>query len=136
MNTATGGFEAGNLVIISGEIGGGKSAFAMNCVRNIASTQNKPELFINTEMSQKQIDLSWAALITENYEITNTNLRNGQLTNGQLSEVMTAVGEMARSEFYLATIRRFVVKHQIKAVVIDYGGRIDTMNSDKDEWRQ
>jgi len=148
LNTATGGFEAGDLVIISGETGGGKSAFAMNCVRDIAITQNKPVLFINTEMSQKQIDLRWAALITDNYEITNTNLRNGQLTDAQLSEVMTAVGDMARSEFYLATIpdlsvakllatiRRFVAKHHIKAVVIDYVGRIDTMNSDKDEWRQ
>ena len=148
LNYATGGFESGDLVIISGATGGGKSALAMNFVNDIAIKQKKPVLFINTEMSQKQIDLRWTAIITDDYGINNTNLRNGVLTDRQVSEAMAAIGKMRESEFYLktipdltvakmlSTVRRFVTKRKIKAVVIDYVGRIDTMNNSKDEWRQ
>lgn len=55
--------EAGDLVILSGETGGGKSAFAANLARDIAVTQKQPLLYINNEMSADQMALRWSALI-------------------------------------------------------------------------
>jgi len=150
LNRATGGFEDGDMVIISGPTGGGKTAFASNIMRDIAIDQSKPVLYINTEMSQKQLDLRWASIITESYAINNTNLRNGKLNNADLQEVTRAISRMSESEFYLTTIpdlhitkmlaiiRKYVRKHNIKVVVIDYIGRIETSNANKrdEEWRQ
>mgnify|MGYP003595573311 CR=1 FL=1 len=49
-NNLTGGFEKGDLVILSGSTGGGKSALAMNFAAQIGVVQKRPTLYINTEI--------------------------------------------------------------------------------------
>ncbi|MBP2638808.1 MAG: Replicative helicase (DnaB) [Firmicutes bacterium] len=148
LNKRTGGFEAGDLVIISGPTGGGKTALAMNLMRDIAVDQKLPILHINTEMSQKQIDMRWGAIISGDYGVNNATIRNGEISQQQFSNLTAQLNNMFKSELYsvtiadltvpkmLSTIRRFSRQKKIRAVTVDYIGRVDTMNSNKDDWKQ
>ena len=62
LNYATGGFEKGDLVIMSAETGGGKSAFAMNICRDMGIMQKRPVFYLNSEMSKEQMALRWSAI--------------------------------------------------------------------------
>lgn len=148
LNFMTGGFDGGDLVIISGPTGGGKTTLAQNFIRDISIVQRLPSLHINTEMSQQQIDLRWSAMLSRDWSVNNTTLRAGAITQEQFSVLASDMDAMYKSELYsitipdltvpkmLSTIRRFVMQKKIRALVVDYIGRIDTMNSNKDDWKQ
>lgn len=148
LNFATGGFEAGDLVIVSGPTGGGKTALTQNLIRDIALVQRLPSLYINTEMSEKQINIRWASMLTKDYAINNATIRAGSISAEQFGQIDEAVNLMEKSELYsvdipdltvpkmLSVIRRFATQKKIRAVAVDYIGRVDTMNSDKDDWKQ
>lgn len=147
LNYNTGGFEAGDLVIISGPTGGGKTAFAMNLAKDIAVIQKQPCLYINTEMSKKQMALRWAAILSKDWKVTNTALRMGEITSEQYSKLAGELDQLYKSEFYsitipdltvpkmLSTIRRFAIQKKVRAVTVDYIGRCDLSDSTKDDWQ-
>ena len=62
LNRHTGGFEKGDLIILSAPSGVGKSALAMNIVHDVAYVSNKAALYLNSEMSDKQQARRYAAL--------------------------------------------------------------------------
>jgi len=148
LNDATGGFEAGDLVIISGPTGGGKTAFCMNLEKDISVDQKLPILHINTEMSQDQMNIRWASIISDDYGVNNATIRNGEITQHQFNALTVRLNSVFKSELYsvtipdltvpkmLSTIRRFSRQKHIRAVAVDYIGRVDTMNSTKDDWKQ
>lgn len=148
LNYQTGGFEAGDLVIVSGPTGGGKTALTQNFIRDIALVQKLPCLHINTEMSEKQMNIRWAAMLAQDYAINNTTIRAGKITPEQLGKLTQDIDKMYCSELYsvtisdltvpkmLSVIRRFVMQKKIRCVAVDYIGRMDTMNSNKDDWKQ
>jgi replicative DNA helicase len=148
LNYLTGGFNAGDLVIISGPTGGGKTALAMNFVRDIALVQKLPALYINTEMSRMQIDMRWAAMLAKDPLVNNSTIRAGEITQEQFAALVADLDLMHAGQLYSVTIpdltapkmvsviRRFARQKKIRAVAVDYIGRIDTMNSPKDDWKQ
>lgn len=149
LNRHTGGFESGDLVIVSAPTGGGKSAFGMNLLRDISVTQRISGLLVNTEMSARQLDLRWAALLSPDSGLTNTALRIGAITDQQYQRLPEQLNGIYQSGLYsitipnltvpkmLATIRRFAVQKSIQVAVIDYIGRCDLQDTkdSRDEWQ-
>ena len=148
LNTATGGLEAGDLVIISGPPGGGKTALTQNIVKDIAITQKVSALYINTEMSKGQMALRWAAILSSDDAVNNTSLRAGRITDEQFGKLTGDLDAMYNGGLHtvtipeltipkmMAAIRRYSMQHGIRLVAVDYIGRVDTMNSNKDDWKQ
>ncbi len=148
LNTATGGLEAGDLVIISGPTGGGKTALTQNIVKDIAITQKVTCLYINTEMSKGQMALRWAAILSSDDAVNNTTLRAGKITDNQFGKLTGDLDAMYNGGLHtvtipeltipkmLSVIRRYSMQHGIRLVAVDYIGRVDTMNSNKDDWKQ
>lgn len=148
LNTATGGLEAGDLVIISGPTGGGKTALAQNIVKDIAITQKVSSLYVNTEMSKEQMALRWAAILSGDDAVNNTSLRAGRITDEQFGTLTSDLDPMYKGGLHTVTIpeltitkmmsviRRYSMQHAIRLVAVDYIGRVDTMNSNKDDWKQ
>ena len=149
LNRVTGGFEAGDLVIISGPTGSGKSAFAQNLLRDIAVTQRIPSLYTNSEMTEAQMALRWAAMLTADPEITHSRLRAGDITDAEQDAVMAGLDRLYNSKFACLTIpdlridkvltilRRYAAKTKLRAAAIDYIGRTDAISA-KDaaaEWQ-
>lgn len=141
LNRMTGGFEPGDLVIISAPTGAGKSAFAQNILSSLSVIQTIPSLYVNSEMSEEQMSLRWAAMLTQNAEISHGRLRSGDLSDDELKQVDLAMDRLYNSRFACVTIpdlsidrvsgviRRYQKRNAVKAVVVDYIGRMDTQNA-------
>lgn len=144
-NQAIGGMEAGDLVILSGETGGGKSAFAANLARDIAVTQKQPLLYINSEMSADQMALRWSALIG-GYD--HGALRGGRLEEGEFARLAGKLDAFYGGKLYTATIpdmkvnvvlseiKRAKKHNEVRAVVVDYIGRMDFDDTkSREDWQ-
>ena len=141
LNSYSGGFEKGDLIILSAPSGTGKSALAMNFVRDVGYVSNKAALYLNSEMSKEQIALRFTAMLTG---IAYNDLRQGRGLDdafGGFSKVATMAETFAKKHVYLTTIpdlqinniaselRRAVDRFGVEFVVVDYIGRMDSIAS-------
>ena len=145
LNYITGGFDKGDLIILSAESGAGKSAFAMNISRDIGISQKRPLLYLNSEMSTEQMALRWDSYLGH---VSHNRLRMGTVSDNEQKLVMQANECLYKSKLYtvnipdlqianvLAEVRRSKERYGIEMAIVDYIGRMDTMN-DKDakEWQ-
>lgn len=137
LNRMTGGFEPGDLVIISAPTGKGKSAFAQNIAASLSVVQTIPTLYINSEMSEEQMSLRWAAMLSA---ATHSQLRAGELSTEEYNSVTAALDRLYASKFSCVTVpdlqidkvsaivRRYQRRNGCKAVIVDYIGRMDTQD--------
>ena len=145
LNEITGGFEKGDLVILSGETGTGKSAFAMNMVKDIGITQKRPAIYLNSEMSADQMALRWSAHLAS---VSHTKIRNGKISDDEFRRVTGKLDKLYTSQLHTLTIpdlqianvvsetRRAKKQHNVEMVIVDYIGRMDTTNSkNRDDWQ-
>ena len=145
LNYITGGFERGDLVIISAKSGDGKSALAMNLSYHIAMIQKRPVYYINSEMTTEQMALRWAAITSKfNYR----KMKVGDITDDEMVKICENVDKVYKSKLYTLTIpdlqianiltelRKAKRKYNIDVAVVDYIGRMDmTENKDKEDWK-
>lgn len=144
LNSQSGGFEAGDLIILSGETGGGKSAFAANLAKDIAVIQKQPLIYINSEMSAEQMALRWASLLGG---VKHTDLRNGAISESCYTEILSDLEKLKKSHLHTATIpdlkissvlseiRRAKRRYNARVAIVDYIGRVDMENANKDDWQ-
>ena len=148
LNQHTGGFEKGDLIILSAPSGTGKSALAMNFIRDVGYISNRPSLYLNSEMSKEQIVLRFASIISG---VPYGDLRQGKNIDGTFGEFEKLQGvseKFAVKSVYLTTIpdlqiakvaselRREVERHGIEFAVVDYIGRMDSLKDRKaEEWQ-
>lgn len=143
-----GGHQPGELLIIAAKTGQGKTAFAMNMMRDTAITQKVVSLYINTEMNDEQVDNRWAAILTRDYpSITYSKIATGNLTDQEFSQVVATLDNMNNSGFYSVTVpdltiddvysisRRFKLQKDIRFLVVDYVGRMETSDPKLQEWQ-
>lgn len=135
-----GGFrpEQGQLIIIGAKTGKGKTAYCMNLMRDIAVIQKQSSLYINTEMSDEQIDCRWMTMLTSDMEITHSKIATGNLTDAEQSKVMGSMEKIYQSGFncinvpdlnmtkLISIAKRFKAQQDMKVMVVDYIGRMDT----------
>lgn len=144
-NRLSGGLEKGDLIILSAESGAGKSAFAMNLSHGVAVINKRPLLYLNSEMSKNQFSLRWAAHLGR---VSHRALRNGNATNDEVSAAIHAAEVIYGSKLWtlnmpdmkissvLAEVRRAKAKYGIEVAVVDYIGRMDSINAkDFKEWQ-
>jgi len=138
-----GGLSAGDLIILAAPTGHGKTALSLNMAVGFAMEQKAPTLYINTEMSDRQIDNRLIAILCNDKRITYSKLESGKLSEDERKVIQIALDRMYESEFYSitipdldiqkteATIRKFKAKHGLKVAIVDYVGRMDTQDPKK-----
>lgn len=146
INRLTGGFERGDLIILSAASGTGKSALSINFARDVGILAKKPVLYLNSEMSDKQQARRFVSLISQ---VSHSAIRDG-LDEGkpELFNRATQAAEMfSHGKIYTITIpdlqirnvvaetRRMQDRFGIQMVIVDYVGRMDTLNADAQEWQ-
>lgn len=151
----TGGFLAGQLVILSAASGTGKSAFALNLLRDFGYTQNIPSLYLNSEMMAKEIYARWFSM-NSNRTMLFSNLLHGKYQKGgkideEIRIALEACKNITRkkqvymidlasmdADIVMDELRMAKERWGIRVAIVDYIGRMGASSFSKDTevWRQ
>ena len=140
LDEKTRGFQPGNLVILAGRPGMGKTSLALNIAHHAAVREGKSVGVFSLEMSQQELALR---LLSSESEIPFGPLRSGHLSQRQWSKVVQAVRKISSAPIYIddsanpsllevaSKARRLRAEANLDLIVLDYlqlmqaGGRYE-----------
>ncbi|MBU1417383.1 MAG: replicative DNA helicase [Proteobacteria bacterium] len=129
LDRMTAGLQATDLIILAGRPSMGKTALAMNIVRNASYHSKVPCLCFSLEMSKEQLT---ERLISCHGKVNSQGLRTGGLLDRDWDIMLKAADNLADIPIYLddtpslsitdirVRTRRMVARHKVGLVVIDY----------------
>jgi len=82
------GFNPGELIILAARTGVGKTAFALNIAKNVASHSNKNVLIFSLEMSNDEIAARFASMLAQIY---NTAFRNNKIADDYYEKFLNLI---------------------------------------------
>jgi replicative DNA helicase len=138
------GMKPGDLIILGAQTGHGKTAFALNVAKASSVDTYNSILYINTEMSKKQIAYRWGTMLS-GMELH--RIRAGNLTNEEKDMVVKSYQRLQTSGFYPIHIpnltpekleiltRKAKLQKNIKLLILDYVGRMEKIQPDMQEWQ-
>lgn len=144
LDNLTLGYKPGDLIILGAQTGHGKTAFALNSIRAACLEAGNRALYINTEMSRRQIAYRWGAILAG---LPLQKIRTGSLSNEELSEVINAYGRLSESGFYTSYMpnltpdklqilaQKAKIQYNIKLLILDYVGRMEKRDPKLQEWQ-
>jgi replicative DNA helicase len=98
LDVKTTGFQNGDLIIIAGRPGMGKTSFALNMMRNAAIDSNKKIGFFSLEMANDQLAMR---LLCAEARVDSNLVRSGNLPKSQYKNLSLAVGPLSKADIYL-----------------------------------
>jgi replicative DNA helicase len=137
LNELTAGLQPSELVIVAARPSVGKTAFALNLVRNVMLQERAPVFFVSLE--QSQIELT-ERLLCSQARVDSHRLRKGTLTSDDIERIIDAGSTLQKMELYIddspqqgmlriaANARRLKHQRGIRLVVIDYLQLIEPEN--------
>ncbi len=137
LDNLLGGMQNNELVIIAARPSVGKTAFALNLLRNVVVEDRTPALFVSLE--QAKIELAERLLCCQ-ARIDSYKLRRGHLNEDETHRLIEAGSILSESPLFIddtpaqnllriaANARRLKRRHGLKLVVIDYLQLIDPDN--------
>ncbi len=130
LDEMTGGFHAGEMIIIAARPSMGKTSFAMNIVENVAVDQNRPCAVFSLEMTAESLV---QRLICSRAKINMRNLLSGHfLTQAAFQTMTRAASALAASKIFIddtpalsildlrSKARRLHKMHKIEMIMVDY----------------
>lgn len=147
LNNRTGGFRGGELIIIGGRPGMGKSSFAVNIAEHIAINNKKTVAIFNLEMSKNQMV---SRIICSQALVESNKMRTGELAGEDWLQIGEIIDRIALAPLYIddtasitvseirAKCRRLKQTKNLSLVVIDYlqlmqGSRTDSRQQEISE---
>ena len=138
----TNGFRRGEYIIVAGRPAQGKTSLALTMIKNMAKVGHTVAMF-SLEMTTKQVTNKLASMITSQYQtevplsvfrgtsmLTQEHHRSYQQALAEMKELKIYVNDSARTTItdIEVELRRFVKKHNVDVVVIDYIGLVNSDN--------
>ncbi len=129
LDMLTSGFQKGDLIIIAGRPGMGKTAFSLNIAQNASLSQSKNVAFFSLEMTKKQLA---SRIISRIGRVDNYMMRTGRFDDNQWSDITSAIDELSTAKLYIddtptlsamqmaAKCRKAKLKYGLDLVIIDY----------------
>lgn len=129
LDTMTRGFHPGNLVVIAGRPGMGKTSLALNIAEHAAIRENRPVGLFSLEMSQEELALR---ILSSEVDISFGPLRSGHLSQKQWTKVVQAVKTVSQAPLYIddsanpsmleiaSKARRLRAESGLDLIVVDY----------------
>ncbi len=129
LNKRTGGFHGGELIIIAGRPGMGKSTFAVNIAEYVSIGLGKTVAIFNLEMPREQIV---NRILCSQALVDNSKIRNGTMDAGDWEKICDVADSISKAPIYIddtptitvsqirAKCRRLKQMKQLDMVVIDY----------------
>lgn len=129
LNKRTGGFHGGELIIIAGRPGMGKSTFAVNIAEYVSIGLGKTVAIFNLEMPREQIV---NRILCSQALVDNSKIRNGTMEASDWEKICDVADSISRAPIYIddtptitvsqirAKCRRLKQMKQLDMIVIDY----------------
>ena len=129
LNRRTGGFHGGELIIIAGRPGMGKSSFAVNIAEHAAISEGIPVAIFNLEMSKSMIV---NRILCSQALVDSSKVRLGNFTGEDWQQLGSVIDRVAASPIYIddtasitvseirAKCRRLKQIKNLGMVIIDY----------------
>ncbi len=123
------GLQPGQLVVIAGRPGMGKSTVSMDFARNAAIRHNLASAIFSLEMSKVEIVMR---LLSAEARVPLHVLRSGQLSDDDWTKLARRMGEISAAPLFVddtpsmnlmeirAKARRLKQRHDLKMIVVDY----------------
>jgi replicative DNA helicase len=143
LDRITHGLNRGNLIIIAGRPGMGKTSFALNVATHVAVREQKAVGVFSLEMSQQELALR---ILCSEADVSFSRLRSGALSQKQWQKVIQVVRSNSESPLFIddspnptllevaSKARRLKAERGLALVVLDYlqlmqaGGRYENRN--------
>lgn len=129
LDEKTSGFQEGDLVIVAGRPGMGKTSLALSMLRNAAVDHGVGVGMFSLEMSNDQLAMR---LLCSEARVDNHLLRTGKLPKAHWQKLSVAAGPLSSAPIFLddtpgltvlelrAKARRLKAEHNIQLIVVDY----------------
>lgn len=129
LNRRTGGFHGGELILIAGRPGMGKSSFAVNIAEHVSISDKKTVAIFNLEMPKEQIV---NRIICSQARVNSNKIRTGDINGEDWEKIGAIVNRVAAAPMYIddtasvtvseirAKCRRLKQTKKLELVVIDY----------------
>ncbi|NOZ03079.1 MAG: replicative DNA helicase, partial [FCB group bacterium] len=129
LDEKTAGFQPGDLIIIAGRPGMGKTALALSMARNAAVENGEAVGIFSLEMANHQLAMR---LLCAEAKVDSHLVRTGRLPKAQWKNLSLHVGTLAEAPIYLddtpaitvlelrAKARRLKAEHDVKMIIVDY----------------
>lgn len=129
LDALTGGWQPGQLIIVAGRPGMGKSVFAVDAAREVAVRNGKPALFFSLEMSKEELGDRAAAAESS---VPLDSLKSSEMTDAELSKVIVAAAKVSAAPLLIidtpgqtlstmrARARRIQQQHGVALICVDY----------------
>ncbi len=143
LDRMTHGFHPGNLVILAGRPGMGKTSFALNIAQYVAVHENKPVGIFSLEMSERELALR---VLCSEASIPFARLRSGHLSTEEWRKIHDVQRETDEAPLYIddspnpsllevaSKARRLKAEKGLSLVILDYlqlmqaGGKYENRN--------
>lgn len=129
LDQKTSGFQGGDLIIIAGRPGMGKTALALNIARNAARETATPAAVFSLEMSKEQLSLR---MLSSEAGVDSTRMRGGFLSQEDLKKINRAAGVLYDTNLFIddtpaisvleirAKARRMKMEKGLGLIAVDY----------------
>jgi replicative DNA helicase len=130
LDEMTSGFQAGDLIIVGGRPGMGKTAFALNIAQHTAMNMRMPVAVFSLEMSKEQLAMR---MLCSESRVDASRVRKGFIRKEEWSDLTSAAGRLADAPIFIddssattaleirAKARRLKKEHGgLSMIVVDY----------------
>jgi replicative DNA helicase len=129
LDELTNGLHDGQLIVVAGRPGTGKSTIAMDFLRSAAIGHGQSCVLFSLEMGKSEITMR---LLSAEGRIPLTRIRTGTLTDDDWTKLARRMGEVASAPMFIddspnltmmeirAKARRLKQRHDLKLIVVDY----------------
>lgn len=129
LDDLTSGFHPGELIVLAGRPGMGKTALALTIARNAAIEYKLPVGVFSLEMSDWQVAMR---LLCAEAKVNSHLVRTGKLPPDQWGKLSTSVGKLQNAPIFIddsptltameirAKARRLKAEHDVQLIIVDY----------------
>ncbi|MCH9732011.1 MAG: replicative DNA helicase [Actinomycetia bacterium] len=149
LDELTTGLHAGQMVIVAGRPGQGKSTVALDIMRSCSIAHQKPSVIFSLEMSKSEIVMR---LLSAEARIKLADMRSGRMSDPDWAKMARRMAEITESPLYIddspnltmmeirAKARRLKQKTNLGLIVVDYlqlmtsGKRVESRQAEVSEF--
>jgi replicative DNA helicase len=128
LDDITTGLQPGDLDVLAGKTGGGKTALALNLITHAALREQRRILIFSLEMNRRQLGMR---MISSESGVPEYQMRTGYVASGDWSKIGKAAGVIGDARIWIhdksitigeldAVARRIADQHGLDLILVDY----------------